>query len=129
MVDTIAQLIIGLKNGNKAGKVSVAFPYSKFREAILESLKSAGFVGPISKKGKKVVKSLEVELKYENGQPKIEDVQQVSKYSRRVYVKSDKANSVRNGYGVLLVSTPNGILTDKEARKQKVGGEALFKIW
>lgn len=129
MVDTISQLIIGLKNGNKAGKASVVFPYSKFRESILETLKKSGYVGSITKKGKKVVKSVEVELVYEDGNPKITDVQQVSKYSRRMYVKGAEAHPVRNGFGSLIISTPNGILTDREARKAKVGGEALFKIW
>lgn len=129
MVDTIAQLIIGLKNGNVAGKATVVFPYSKFRESILETLKKSGFVGSITKKGKKVIKSLEVELVYENGSPKITDVKQISKYSRRMYVKAEDAHPVRNGFGSLIISTPNGILTDREARKAKVGGEALFKIW
>lgn len=129
MVDTIAQLIIGLKNGNVAGKATVVFPYSKFRESILETLKKSGFVGSITKKGKKVIKFLEVELVYENGSPKITEVKQISKYSRRMYVKSEDAHPVRNGFGSLIISTPNGILTDREARKAKVGGEALFKIW
>lgn len=129
MVDTIAQLIIGLKNGNNAGKASVVFPYSKFRESIFETLKKSGFVGSVTKKGKKIIKSLEVELVYENGSPKIIDVKQVSKHSRRMYVKYDSAHPVRNGFGSLIISTPNGILTDREARKAKVGGEALFKIW
>lgn len=129
MVDTIAQLIIELKNGNNAGKASVVFPYSKFRESILDVLKKIGYVGSITKKGKKVIKSLEVELIYENGEPKISSVQQISKYSRRMYVKSTEAHPVRNGFGSLILSTPNGIMTDREARKAKVGGEALFKIW
>lgn len=129
MVDTIAQLIIELKNGNNARKASVSFPYSKYRESVLETLKKAGFVGSISKKGKKVVKSIEVELIYNDGTPKISDVALVSKRSRRLYVKADEAHPVRNGFGALIVSTPNGILTDFDARKQKVGGEALFKIW
>ncbi len=129
MVDTIAQLIIGLKNGSNAHKASVVFPYSKFREAILETLKKAGFVGSISKKGKKVIKSLEVELIYVDGVSKINDVKQVSKYSRRMYVKSAEAHPVRQGFGALIISTPKGVITDYEARKEKVGGEALFKIW
>lgn len=129
VTDTIAQLIIGLKNANKAGKTQVVFPYSKYREAILNTLKEAGFVGSINKKGNKVIKSIEVELLYEGGKSKIEDVQQISKLSRRMYVKSEDANSVRNGYGALVISTPSGIMVDRDARKNKVGGEALFKIW
>lgn len=129
VTDTIAQLIIGLKNANNAGKPTVVFPYSKMREAILNTLKTAGFVGSITKKGNKVIKSLEVELIYEAGKPKIEGVKQISKLSRRMYVKADEANSVRNGFGALVLSTPSGIMVDRDARKNKVGGEALFKIW
>jgi small subunit ribosomal protein S8 len=129
MVDTIAQLIIGLKNANNAGKASTSFPYSKMTEAVLEALHKAGYVGSISKKGKKVFKSIEVDLVYVDGKPRIEGVQQISKYSRRMYVKADEANSVRNGFGALVLTTPKGILVDRDARKEKVGGEALFKIW
>ncbi len=129
MVDTIAQLIIGLKNANNAGKASTSFPYSKMTEAVLETLHKAGFVGSLSKKGKKVFKSIDVDLLYQDGKPKIEGVQQVSKYSRRMYVKATEANSVRNGFGALVLTTPKGILVDRDARKEKVGGEALFKIW
>lgn len=107
----------------------MTFPYSKFREAILETLKASGFVGSITKKGKKVIKNIEVELLYVDGKPRIEDVKQISKYSRRMYVKASEAHPVRNGFGALILSTPAGILADREARKQKVGGEALFKIW
>ena len=130
MVDTIAQLIIGLKNANNAGKASASFPYSKMSEAILNTLHKSGFVGSVSKKGtKKIFKSIDVDLIYDEGKPKIEGVQQLSKYSRRMYAKASEANAVRNGYGALVLTTPKGILVDKDARKEKVGGEILFKIW
>lgn len=127
--DSISQLIIGLKNANSAGKADVSFPYSNMAEAILNTLKTAGFVGSITKKGNKVIKTIEVELLYDGNKPKIEDVEQISKPSRRMYVKASEANSVKNGYGALVLSTPAGIMVDKDARKNKVGGEALFKIW
>lgn len=129
MVDTLSQLINGLKVSNLAKKETVTFPYSKYKEAILAALEKEGFIKSFSKKGKKVIKSLEVELAYENGKSKIEGVSQISKNSRRVYYKSDDIHSVRNGYGLLVVTTPKGIMTDRQARKEKVGGEALFKIW
>lgn len=130
MVDPIAQLIIKLKNANIAGKQSASIPYSKLKEAILVSLEKAGYVKSFSKKGKKVTKSLEVELAYEDGnKSKIQGVERVSKLSRRIYKKADELRSVRNGYGYFIITTPKGILTDREARKEKVGGEVLFKIW
>jgi small subunit ribosomal protein S8 len=129
MVDTISQLINGLKVSNLAKKDIVTFPYSKFKEAILTTLEKEGYVKSFSKKGKKVIKTLEVELAYVEGKSKIEGVQQVSKNSRRLYFKSDEVHGVRNGYGLLVMTTPKGIMTDRQARKEKVGGEALFKIW
>ncbi len=130
MVDIIAELIIKLKNANIAGKAVVSFPYSKMREAILETLKKEGFIKSVSKKGKNVAKTLEVELVYEEGNaPKIQGVQQISKYSRRVYTKASEIKPVRNTFGALILTTPKGILSDKDARKERVGGEALFKIW
>ncbi|HEY1037445.1 MAG TPA: 30S ribosomal protein S8 [Candidatus Paceibacterota bacterium] len=129
MVDVIAELINNLKVSNKAGKASVTLPYSKFRESVLEVLKREGYILGFSKKGKKVIKAVEVELAYEDKQPKIQGVQQISKYSRRMYTKSSEVRPVRSGYGSLILTTPKGIMVDKEARKEKVGGEVLFKIW
>jgi small subunit ribosomal protein S8 len=100
------------------------------RESILVTLEKAGFIKSFSKKGKKVIKTIEVELAYEDDKsPKIQGAQQVSKYSRRLYYKADEIFPVRNGYGSLVITTPKGVMTDREARKEKVGGEPLFKIW
>lgn len=130
MVDIIAELIIKLRNANVAGKTTVSFPYSKMRESVLEALSKEGFVKSVAKKGKKVTKSIEVDLVYlEDKNPRIAGVEQVSKYSRRIYTGAKEARRVQNGYGALILTTPKGILSDKEARKANVGGEALFKIW
>jgi small subunit ribosomal protein S8 len=130
MVDVISELINNLKTGNTAKKAVVVLPYSKMREAILTTLQGEGFIKSFSKKGKKVIKTLEVELAYdEEGKPKIQGVELISKYSRRLYVKATEIRSVRSGYGALILTTPKGILTDRQARKEKVGGETLFKIW
>jgi small subunit ribosomal protein S8 len=130
MVDVIAELINNLKVGNAAKKAVATFPYSKMRESILVVLEKDGFIKSFSKKGKKVIKTLEVELAYnEDGSPRIEGIQQISKYSRRIYYKASDVRYVRSGYGALVLTTPNGVLNDKQARREKVGGEALFKIW
>ena len=130
MVDVTAELINGIKVSNLAKKATITLPYSKMREAILVVLEKEGFIKGFSKKGKKVIKTIEVELAYEEGgKPRIQGVEQISKYSRRLYYKANQAHSVRNGYGILVLTTPKGILTDRQARKEKVGGEPLFKIW
>lgn len=118
-----------MKNGSLAGKESVTFPFSKMKNAIGECLKKAGYVANVSKKIKKGQPLLEVELVYIDKKPKIVEVERISKQSRRVYFGMKDIHSVRNGSGLLVLSTPKGILSGKEARKEQVGGEALFKIW
>lgn len=129
MVDVIAELTNNIKVSNLAGKEIVSFPYSKFREAILEVLKKEGFIKSFEKKGKKVIKTIDVELAYEDGTPKIQGVELISRYSRRMYAPSDAIRPVRSGYGSLVVTTSKGVMSDRDARKANIGGEVLFKIW
>lgn len=129
VTDSIGDLIIRLKNGSKAAKPSVLVPYSNLSLAIAEALEKHGFVKGIAKKGKKSVKSIEIALVYEGNRPKVEGVKRISRPSKRVYKKVNEIHAVRNGFGRLILSTPKGILTDMEARKEGVGGEALFEIW
>ena len=118
-----------MKNGSLAKKETVCIPHSKLKEAILGCLKKEGFISDFSKKIKKGGNLLEVKLIYTNNKPKITEVDRVSKQSRRVYFGMKNIHSVRNGGGILVLSTPKGILSGREARKEQVGGEALFKIW
>jgi small subunit ribosomal protein S8 len=131
MKDPIGDLITKIKNANGAGHATVVVPYSKMKAAVLEVLEKEGYVKGISKKGKKVNKAIEVGLVYdeERKAPRITGVERVSKLSKRVYQKSKDIRAVRSRFGTLILTTPKGILTDKEARAEKVGGEALFKIW
>ena len=128
-MDSISNMIIMLKNGSLAGKESVSFPYSNVKNAIAECLKKEKYVDQISKKVKKGVPMLEVGLIYVDKKPKITEVERISKQSRRIYFKMKDIHSVRNGSGLLVLSTPKGILSGKEARKEQVGGEALFRVW
>ena len=118
-----------MKNGGLAGKESVAFPYSKMKHAIADCLKKEGFVSEVSKRVKKDQPVLEVGLIYTDKKPKITEVERISKQSRRVYYGMKEIHSVRSGSGLLVLSTPKGILSGKSARTQHVGGEALFRIW
>lgn len=128
--DPVADLIVRLKNAGAVKHASVAVPFSNFKLAIAEKLKEAGYVKAVEKKGKKVKKTLDIALLYDaSGQHKIKGVKRVSKPGRRVYKSVLEIRAVRYGHGSLFLSTPEGIKTDKEARKQKIGGEALFEIW
>lgn len=128
-MDSISNIIIIMKNGSLADKESVLVPYSKMKSAIGECLKKAGFVTDVSKKIKKGAPMLEIELTYIDQKPKITEVERISKQSRRVYFGVKDIHPVRNGRGLLVLSTPKGILSGKDAKREQVGGEALFKVW
>jgi small subunit ribosomal protein S8 len=128
--DPVGDFIVRLANATAIKKVSVSVPFSSFKMAIAEKLKDAGFLKSIEKKGKKVRKTLDIVLKYdEAGLSAIEGVKRISKPGRRMYRNAHEIVPVRYGQGALILSTPKGVLTDKEARKQNIGGEALFEIW
>jgi len=130
-MDPIANMLIQIKNAGNAGKESVSIPHSKVKLAIAQVLLREGYVASLNKKGKKDEKAraIDVGVMYKDGEPKMKGVQRVSKPSRRVYFGVKEVHPVRQGFGLLVLSTPKGILTGKEARKEKVGGEVLFKVW
>ena len=128
--DPVADFITHLTNAGAIRKQSISVPFSNFKMTIAEKLKEVGYVKAIEKKGKKVKKTLDVVLKYdEAGNHAIQGVKRISKPGRRLYKSAHEVNPVRYGQGALILSTPKGIKTDKEARKEKIGGEALFEIW
>jgi len=128
-MDPVSNMLIGMKNANRALRDSVIVPESKLCLAIAQKLSQEGFVGAISKKTRRGRPVFEVMLIAVDRIPKISEVVRVSKPSRRMYAGLHDIKSVKNGKGLLVLSTPKGILTDKEARKEHVGGEILFSIW
>lgn len=128
-MDQIANMINMIKNGNAKEHEFVSVPFSKIKHAIAECLLGEGYIGSVSKKMKKGLPVLELGLLYKDGKPRVQGAERVSKSSRRVYKGVKDIRPVKNGYGLLVLTTPKGILTDKQARKEMVGGEALFKIW
>ena len=128
-MDPLSDMIVRIKNATDSKKESVVFPYSKLKLSILDLLQKEGYIKSFGKKGKKVVKFIEVVLAYDGKDGKINGVKRVSKSSKRVYVGSKEVKKVKNGLGSLVLSTPKGIMTDKMAREAKTGGEALFEIW
>ncbi|MDE2040923.1 MAG: 30S ribosomal protein S8 [Patescibacteria group bacterium] len=129
VTDPISDLIIRLQNASFAGKPSVTVAYSKFVNNVAHALKKAGYVASVEKKGKLIGSELELTLvRFDTG-PRIHGVQRISKPSRRIYQKSTDIRTYRSGFGNTFLSTPKGIMIDGDAKKQKVGGEVLFKIW
>jgi len=127
--DSVSDFINRIKTAGSVGKESIRVPHSQFQMAIGKLLQKEGYVSKIEKKGKKTDKYIEVELSYIDGTPKIKEAVRISKPGRRVYYSSRDISPVRRGTGLLVLSTPAGILSGYDAKKANVGGEALFKIW
>jgi small subunit ribosomal protein S8 len=128
--DTVGDFIIQLKNAGMAGKEVIQLPYSKLKHAIATRLVKEGYIVSAEKIDKKVGAALEVHLKYsEAGVHGIRGVKRISKPGRRLYIKSTDIYPVKFGKGRMILSTPSGIITGEEARKQRIGGEQLFIIW
>ncbi len=129
-MDPISDMLIMIKNAGNANRESVLVSYSKMKHAIANCLLKEGYISSVSKKTKKGFPALELGIAYTDGKnPKVTDLKRISKPSRRMYVGVKDIKSVKNGYGITVLSTPKGILTNKEARKEMVGGEILFSIW
>lgn len=128
-MDQIANMINMVKNAGRAEHESVTVPYSKIKHAIADCLVASGYLSSVSKKTKKGHPILELGLAYIDGKPKVMGVERVSKSSRRIYKGVKEIKPTRNGFGLMVLTTPKGILTDKQAKKEMVGGEVLFKLW
>lgn len=132
VTDRVGDFIIRLQNAAAIGKAEVVLPYSAYLEAIAKKLKELGFIATVDVKVKEgsVAKTIVMTLVYdEHGVAKLRGVKRISKPGRRLYVTSAKAHSVKGGTGARLISSPAGIISDREARKTNVGGEDLFEIW
>lgn len=130
VTDPIGDLVVRLKNAGAVRKQSVAIPFSKLKKSVALALKKCGYVGEVEETGSGVNKMLVISLLYTaDGTPKIKGAKRISKPGRRLYAGVKDVHPVRYGKGVLVLSTPRGILTDAEARKVRVGGETLFSMW
>ncbi|MDO8557740.1 MAG: 30S ribosomal protein S8 [bacterium] len=128
-MDPIADLLTCIRNANAVGNPVAVIPFSKLSFAIAEVLAHKKWIDGVTKPGKKAKKTLEIALKYSGKTPAITGVRRISKLGKRVYKGWKTLRPVRQGYGMALISTPQGLLTDTEARKLKVGGEVLLEIW
>ncbi len=125
MSDPIADMLTRVRNGQKARKVSVAMPSSSAKIAVAKVLKDEGYIVDYAAEGEGVRATLTIELKYFEGVPVIERVQRVSKPGLRIYRGKEDLPKVLGGLGVAIVSTSAGVMSDKQAREQGIGGEVL----
>ncbi len=128
--DPIGDLFTRIRNGQAARLTAVSAPFSNYAESILDVLKREGYIRAYTKSANdRGHNQLDVELKYDSGLPVIREIQRVSKPGRRVYTPVKKLEKFYNGLGVFILSTPRGVLSDREAREQNVGGEIVGKVF
>ena len=129
MTDTIADMLTRIRNANSAGKENVSMPTSKKLVDIAKIMKAEGYIADCRMDVEGAKRTLVIELKYFEGKPVIEGLRRISKPSCRVHCGSREIPRVRNGLGTVVLSTPNGILSGKQAAAQNVGGEILCYVW
>ena len=129
MQDPISDMLTRLRNGQHRAKREVAMPSSTKKVAIAEVLKKEGFITDFRVEGDAAERQLTVELKYFQGKPVIERMRRVSRPGLRVYSVKDKLPSIIGGLGIAIISTSKGLMTDREARAQGIGGEVLCSVY
>ena len=131
-------MLIQIKNAQTVGHEQVVLPFSKMKLRIAEILKNRGYLADVERKnkparpgkGKKSEREyLYMTLKYQDNQGALSGIKIISRPSRRMYIKAKEIKPVRSGYGLAIISTPQGVMDSKEARKNNLGGEILFEVW
>ena len=130
MTDPIGDLLSRIRNGQLRGKAKITSPNSRLRVRLLDVLQTEGFIrGYAEVEFKDGLKQLEIELKYHEGRPVIRELKRVSTPGRRVYASVKELKPHRQGLGVSIVSTPQGVMTDTSAREKNVGGEVICQVF
>ena len=127
--DPIGDMLARLKNSQMRNHKKVELPSSKFKAKIAEILKSEGYIIDYEVKSEDNKANLHIILKYNLGNPVISSIERVSKPGRRIFSSAESLPKVNNGLGIAIISTPKGVMTDIDARKQKVGGEVICKVF
>lgn len=128
MTDSIADMLTRIRNAQSAKKTMVEVSFSKMKRAIADILLVEGYVAKVSEEGEKI-KKLIIELKYNGREAAIQSIERISKPGHRVYKGAKELPVVLNNYGLAIISTPRGLMTNKQATKEKVGGEIICAIY
>jgi len=124
-MDPVANMLVSVKNGYLAKKTQVSVPFSKFKYEIAKVLESEKFVAKVAKGNNQIL----IDLSYEDGKPKITDIKRVSKLGLRVYEKNKNLKKIKGGRGILIITTPKGLMTGEQGKAKKLGGEVICRVW
>lgn len=128
-MDPINDMLNIIKNAQAAGKETASISFSNLKYEIAKVLERENFIGKIEKKGRGEKRFVEITLKYEDKIPAISGIKIISKPGQRIYTPARKIRKVKGGYGIAIISTSKGLMTEKEARRNKLGGEIICEIW
>lgn len=129
MTDPITDMLNQIRNGQAANKAEIVLHYSELKNEVAKILVASKFLDDAKKIAKGKGKSLKITLKYDNNVPAISGLRRISKPGQRIYQKASELKKIHGGYGISVVSTPKGLMTNSEARKQKLGGEIICEVW
>ncbi|MEK7452255.1 MAG: 30S ribosomal protein S8 [Patescibacteria group bacterium] len=129
MTDPISDMLTRIRNAQAVKKAELALPYSRMKYALAKILEKEGFVERVTQTTESKFPMIQIVLKYTNGLAGIQSIQRISSPGRRVYTKSEDLRSVLSGLGVSILSTSNGLMTNKEAHARHLGGEVLCEVY
>lgn len=134
MIDPIADMLNRIRNAQAVLKETVSVPFSNIKFEIAKILEKEGYLGKLEKKKRGELKFFEIILKYDKDEnnkdvPAISSIKRISKSGQRVYKKKIELKPILGGYGIAVISTSKGMMTNKEARKKKLGGEIICEVW
>jgi len=128
-MDPISDMLTAIRNALIVRHPTVSVPFSDLKHGIAKILEKEGLIEKVEKKGKRSKRFVEITLKYTDNLPAISGLKKISKPGQRIYSGRRKIKRVKGGYGIAIISTARGLMTDKEARKQKLGGEIMCEVW
>lgn len=124
-MDPIADMLAAIKNAYMAKKPNLSVPYSNFKLAILKILQQEKIVSNVTKGDSRI----KMDLIYKEGVPELREIKRISKLGRRVYIKTKDIKGVKGGHGFRVISTPKGVMSSRDAKSKKLGGEVICEIW
>ena len=129
MVDPISDMLTRIRNAQAVSSEKVLIPFSNLKLNLAKILEKQELIGKVNVQGRKIRKIIEIKLSYKDGESVISNIKRISKPGQRIYIKKDEIKPIRQGYGLTIISTSKGLMTNMEAKKKRLGGEVICEIY